>query len=188
MSIFYIDAPCAIKPFKKHDLLKEDTLDYIDHDMRKSNLKSETMNILSDWGSTYKSKGDKKYWEVIRESIHEHMHDVLINDFGYVWFEVGNYWYQQYIEGGKHGWHVHMRTMFTSVYYLEYPEGSPPTEFMNSITKQVFALDEIKEGDILTFPSYVVHRATENKTKNRKTILSWHSETECGNSYATSQT
>ena len=69
MSIFYIDAPCAIKPFKKHDLLKEDTLDYINHDMRKSNLKSDTMNILSDWGSTYKNKGDKKYWEVIRESI-----------------------------------------------------------------------------------------------------------------------
>lgn len=184
MSIFYFDSPCCIKRFEQHDLLKDDVLDYINHDMKKSNLKTETMDILSDWG-TY-GTGRKKYWEVMKDAVQQHMHKVLIEEFNYKFFEVGNFWYQQYVEGGKHGWHTHMRTMFTSVYYLEYPEGSPPTQFMNSVTGEILTLDNIEEGDIITFPSFIVHRATENKTKIRKTILSWHSETECGNTYAVS--
>jgi len=172
MKIFNFDAPCIVKSFKNHSKLKEDVLDYINHDMTRRHLQTETMDIYSDWG-TY-GTGRKNYWRILKEEVNNFMTEVMVGDLGYDSCEVSNYWYQQYNKGGKHGWHVHLRCMYTSVYYLEFPEGSPQTEFMNSITKNIQQIDFVKEGDIITFPSYIIHRAAENTTDQRKTILSWH--------------
>lgn len=173
MKIFTIDAPCIIKKFASHKEHRDNAIEAIGFDMSKRRLTSKTMDILSDWDSNTKAK--KLYWKYLEKDIHKHMDSVLVGDFGYDQVLFSNYWYQQYVKGGKHGWHVHTRTMFTSVYYLEYPEGSPQTEFMNTLTKETFAIDS-EEGDILTFPSFIIHRAKENNTENRKTILSWHNE------------
>lgn len=178
MKIFNFDAPCIVKPFLKHEDLKDSVLDYIEHDMSKRRLTTETMDIHSDWG-TY-GTGKKNYWKVLSDDINEYMSTVTIEDLGYQGFELSNFWYQQYTKGGKHGWHVHLNCMYTSVYYLEFPEGSPPTEFMHSISKEIIPIDFVKEGDIITFPSYIVHRAAENTSENRKTILSWHCNVEYG--------
>ena len=36
-------------------------------------------------------------------------------------------WYQQYLNGDTHGWHIHGQH-FTGVYYLEFPDGCSKTE------------------------------------------------------------
>ena len=41
--------------------------------------------------------------------------------------QLNDVWYQQYLEGDSHGWHVHS-DHFTGVYYLEYPRGCSKTE------------------------------------------------------------
>ena len=173
MKIFKFDSPCIIKKFKFHDQCKDDVIDAIEFDMSKRNLTSKTMNIMSDWGSGTTAK--KLYWRYIEPHIVSHMEHIFIDTLGYDQVTYSNFWYQQYNKGGKHGWHVHTRTMFTSVYYLEYPEGSPKTEFMHPLSKEISSID-VEEGDILTFPSFIIHRAQENNTENRKTILSWHNE------------
>ena len=170
MNIFKYDAPCVIAPFDKCNEIKELALFYIAKDIRENSrrLTCYEMDIYSDFGEK-----DQTYWKLLKNDFYEHQLKV-VQAMGYDDVELVNIWYQQYIKGGKHGWHVHMDCSFTTVYYLEYPEGSPATELMDSITKQVISLDSIKEGDTLTFPSYIVHRAPENKTNNRKTIFSWH--------------
>jgi hypothetical protein len=36
-------------------------------------------------------------------------------------FEVYNFWFQQYHQGSSMRWHVHPKSNYTGVYYLEYP-------------------------------------------------------------------
>jgi uncharacterized RmlC-like cupin family protein len=53
------------------------------------------------------------------------------------------------------------------------PEGSARTEWIDPVTKHVHTFD-VREGDIITFPSWVIHRAPVNTAKETKTIISWN--------------
>jgi hypothetical protein len=63
------------------------------------------------------------------------------------------------------------------VYYLDLPDGTPKTELIDPWSREVITMD-VQEGDILTFPSFVIHRAPVNKTATPKTIISFNSDTE----------
>ena len=85
---------------------------------------------------------------------------------------VNDVWYQQYEEGGVHGWHVHA-DHFTGVYYLEYPRGCSKPEICSPYSLKIKKIDAV-EGDIVVFPSYWIHRGPPNMSKNRKTIISFN--------------
>jgi len=80
-------------------------------------------------------------------------------------------WYQQYVENSSHGWHIH-DGQFTGVYYLELPKSSPKTEFIHPFSNNIDRV-RAKEGDVIFFPSHVIHRAPTNN-KERKTIISYN--------------
>jgi hypothetical protein len=79
-------------------------------------------------------------------------------------------WFQQYINNDTHGWHTHAHN-FTAVYYLELDKASPKTELIDPFygTK---IIPNVKEGDVLVFPSFVVHKAPTISNNIRKTIVS----------------
>ena len=171
MKIFNYDSLCSIDKFPEHEKYKDQTLKLINSDPSGKNLKKgNTMDIFSDWSTDNYST--KLYWRNIGEPIYQYVKNVT-TEMGYRNASLANFWYQQYNKGGKHGWHVHEYCMFTSVYYLEFPEGSPRTEFKNTMTNEVFVPD-VEEGDIMIFPSFIAHRSPINDTDNRKTILSWN--------------
>ena len=95
--------------------------------------------------------------------------DEIKQNYGW-WYKqkLANFWYQQYEHGDYHDWHLHPSVLFSSVYYLELPEGTSKTEFKTP--QQTFSID-IKEGEILTFPSFFFHRSAINKSTQRKTII-----------------
>ena len=80
-------------------------------------------------------------------------------------------WYQQYLEGDTHGWHIHGQH-YTGVYYLEFPEGSSKTEICSPFSLNKKQID-VKEGDFIVFPAHFIHRGLPNKTM-RKTIVSFN--------------
>lgn len=83
-----------------------------------------------------------------------------------------NYWYQQYEKNDYHGWHNHNRCIFSSVYYVELPDGCSKTTFMiDGKEKQI----DVKEGQILTFASYIRHCSKPNKSDKRKTVIAFNS-------------
>ena len=51
------------------------------------------------------------------------------------------------------------------VYYVELPEMSEATEFLN------FGQVDIKEGDVIFFPTFLCHRSPHIKSNQRKTII-----------------
>lgn len=70
---------------------------------------------------------------------------------------------------------------------LDAPYAIGPFKYHNELKEAVLsgivnqteiAEFDIKEGDILTFPSFVIHRAPINTNTHRKTIISWNMDTE----------
>jgi len=89
--------------------------------------------------------------------------------------KVSSLWFQQYKNKGTHGWHTHGDCNFTNVLYIEKPD-SLHTEFYCPITKQFIYFNDIKEGSILTFPGYILHRSPKNTCDQTKTIISFNTE------------
>jgi len=96
----------------------------------------------------------------------------IYRNLGYGGFRLNEIWFQQYLTNSQHGWHTH-GSNFTNVYYLELPKDSPKTELIEPFTKKRFYLD-VEEGDLVTFPSFVLHRTEPNLSVNRKSIISFN--------------
>tara|TARA_R100000742_G_C4205126_1_gene33099 strand:- start:94 stop:612 length:519 start_codon:yes stop_codon:yes gene_type:complete len=87
---------------------------------------------------------------------------------------IHNFWFQQYEKKGYHNWHTHGSTQFSNVYFLELPDKKYGTEFLNVVTNKKFKIN-VKEGDLLTFPSCMFHRSPKINSKKRKTIIAFNS-------------
>lgn len=83
-------------------------------------------------------------------------------------------WFQKYKKTGKHGWHIHGGT-FTGVYYLQFTNKCAKTELIDPLSKKVITINA-KEGDVVLFPSYIIHQAKEQKNSKEKIIVSFNIE------------
>jgi hypothetical protein len=103
--------------------------------------------------------------------------DALLNDVatvcGYIECHVDELWFQQYKLNDIHGWHTH-GSNFTGVYYLDLSDDAPKTQLVNPFNQEQIIMPDIKEGDILIFPSFVIHRAPKIKENINKTIVSFN--------------
>jgi hypothetical protein len=167
-----ITFPVIIEKFKKHSDLKKDLLTAIENQTRVDHLKDKDHNITRcDW-ETERKNGNREWLKILRPALFEHL-EHWTKESHFDGFTINEIWFQQYDNSGSyHGWHVH-GSNFTFVYYLDFPEESPRTEMIDPLTQQVSTFD-IEEGDILSFPSMVIHRAPPNFGKGRKTIISWN--------------
>jgi hypothetical protein len=99
--------------------------------------------------------------------------DKLAVALGYQSAIIDEFWFQQYANGDSHGWHTH-GSNFTGVYYLELDETSPKTEIIEPSRQNKKIVMDVNEGDILMFPSYVIHRAPVIENDIRKSIVSFN--------------
>ena len=58
------------------------------------------------------------------------------------------------------------------------PDRSLKTQFKNPMNTDQENQFDVTEGDILIFPSFVVHKAPKNNDVRIKTIISWNMDTE----------
>jgi len=115
----------------------------------------------------------RHYFNHIKSSWEEYF-DVIYGSLGYKNYTIDLFWFQQYYTNDTHPWHGHGKCNLSSIYYLELPDRSLETEFIDPITKKIFKY-EVQEGDIITFPSLLIHRSPINLTANRKTIIAVNS-------------
>lgn len=174
MLIKSLEVPYIINNFDGHNAIKEDLLNLI------NNSKSESLVTKDDYYQDNISRLDwerredwhrewvKKFLPLLQKNI-----DQMINKIGFENHNILCLWYQQYLQGGAHGWHVHGDN-YTGVYYLELPEGTPTTEYCNPLNVEETDIFQVKEGDIILFPSFVIHRAIKNLSNKRKTIISFN--------------
>tara|TARA_R110000787_G_scaffold15153_1_gene46920 strand:- start:43 stop:543 length:501 start_codon:yes stop_codon:yes gene_type:complete len=86
-----------------------------------------------------------------------------------------NAWFQWYEKNDKHDWHTHPRCHFTSIYYLNLPDKNIKTIVKDFDNFKDF---DIKEGQILTFPSFWSHKSPPNNFEEAKIIISFNTNIE----------
>jgi|TARA_Y100000022_G_scaffold132065_1_gene114574 hypothetical protein len=112
------------------------------------------------WVKFFKPFWDSKVFELSKE-------------VGFTEVDKVQIWFQKYHKvGDGHGWHVHGGN-FTGVYYLEFGKKSPRTELVDPFTRQIIKMN-VKEGDLIFFPSHIYHRCPLVSDNNKKTIVSWN--------------
>ena len=157
---------------KKHLEIKDSILSEIsktsDGNLKqKDSFYTDSISKL-DWN---KSADIERPWVKIFLSVFLKNLQEAIASIGYTQAVIKNVWYQQYLEGDTHGWHIHGE-QYTGVYYLEFPEGCSQTEIVSPYNFKVEKIDVV-EGDFIIFPAHCIHRGLPN-TKKRKTIISYN--------------
>ena len=174
--VYNIECPVLINPLKKHELIKYELL-------KKINAYNAEPFISysgnSDNLDAYISRCD---WNDAKQDKHRNWVDFFLphlridlleslKEINHTNYTIQQIWFQQYETDSVHGWHTHSST-WTNVYFLELPYGTPKTQYLDS-NNQICEFN-VKEGDILTFPSHIIHRAPINTCSRRKTIISWN--------------
>jgi len=190
MKILNVECPVVITKFPKHEVIKDKLLDLIssaeyeciepikgNSEIDKLELERGPQDSVArvDWvhAKDFERPWVKFLWAYFIEN-----YITIVKKLGYRGAEVRDIWFQQYLKGGTHGWHSHGQN-YTGVYYLEFPEGAPFTEFQTMETRisqenMITQIPNIKEGDFITFPAFLLHRAPKVLNVERKTIISFN--------------
>jgi len=174
MKIKRIDTEVFILDVPEHGQYKDQLLKLIDE---LPNSPFEQVS-KSDWNlptSVERKYLDLFYAKVIRSSMHK-LEDYFESVHGRKrsW-NITNGWFQQYDKNSSHTWHTHPSVNWANSYFLELPDDNFKTEI--KIKNKILEYDA-KEGQLLCFPAYLLHRSKPNGNK-RKTIIAFNSNFKC---------
>lgn len=115
----------------------------------------------------------------IKTNILEEEIKLFENECGYEFIST-EVWFQKYEQNMNHAVHTHGPTGFSSVCFIEYDKNShKPTTFVspfgNYITSELERYEpDVEEGDIIFFPSNLLHYAPTNLTDKIRIIMSFN--------------
>lgn len=168
-----------IEKFKEHskykkELLKhfkEKKLNIINTNFNQHNQYQHEDNINNlDWIESRDFK-NREWVKLIKTDLQKHF-EKCANKLNLKGVVIKALWFQQYEKMGFHGWHIH-EDNYTGVYYVDFKNNFAKTQLIDPATNKKIIIDA-KEGDILIFPSYVVHCSPVQKIDRTKTIISFN--------------
>lgn len=172
MKLHAINAFVCIEKFKNHNQYKKIILSEIEKS--DSSIQSDFYRKDSikkcDWDQS--DNFDRLYIKLIIEDLHKCISNCGQN-FNFTELVINKIWFQQYFKDDVHNWHIHGDCQFTGVYYVELPYNAPKTQILDPISKKIIEL-EVDEGDIIFFPSFIIHTAPKILENTRKTIISFN--------------
>lgn len=112
----------------------------------------------------------RPYWDIFKDFADSHNNKIM-ELAGFKSWTTCNYWFQQYKKGDYHKWHIHGDSLFSNVYYVDLPNDEIKTEFI--LHGELLNIN-VKEGQILTFPSFMIHRSPENIYSDIKTVVAFN--------------
>ena len=167
---FKLDTPCTLGSFEKHNKVKTKLISLIKNTECDSLKSNNDLIHRVDWNRS--ADKNRKWVKYILPYLQKYF-DKCANKIGYEEASVTNLWFQQYNKNGKHGWHTHAEN-YTGVYYVKFSKDSAKTELINPFSQNKKIIINAKEGDIVMFPSYVIHRAPEQLNNSEKIIISFN--------------
>ena len=144
-----------------HDYWKPKLLSSIDQMKADNNIEINESGYYYDYDIPKEPRTYRKLLDNILLSPIEEVCDI----YGLKLSNMSKPWFQQYLQGSDFGWHQH-GGHWAIIYYVELPEMTEATEFLN------YGQFDVKEGDILFFPTFLNHRSPTIKSNLRKTIIS----------------
>jgi hypothetical protein len=168
MKVIKTQVPFFINTVIHHDKIKKDLLKEIANTNGKS-MKDESQKISNtDWQLS--AEANRPYMNIAGVIMKNVLESVRVTAKLEQNLYLGNYWFQQYKKGDYHKWHTHTDANFSSVYYVDLPNGSAFTTFC--FMGKEFEI-EVKEGEVLT--SYGCFQHMSKPTKNKKTVIVFNS-------------
>jgi len=131
----------------------------------------------SNWEKNVKKyphiKYKKIFLDAVKNKLHDHAEFVTKRPYGFHYqFNILHMWYHQMIPyDNKIIWHNHQKCQWSGIYFVEVPDNKY-TEFFDLHTQEIFQ-PNVKEGDIIIFPSWMYHKAPEITDKHR-TVIVWN--------------
>ena len=166
-----IEVPIIIKKFDHHEEIKDELLSIINN--------HESVYFSNDWDKVrtdyYVEKRD--YANLLLPKINIFLENVFANNLNFKTYMknemISLFWFQQYNVLDTHDWHIHERSMYNLIYYVEKSDNCPSTELKSPVSDKIFS-PNVNEGDVLLFPSFLIHRSAPNQSDKRKTIIAFN--------------
>ena len=171
MKFFELKSFYIVTDIKEHKKIKQKFLKFIDE------MPNSSLNNISktDWNLPKEHK--REYLEYFYDIITPYMNTMSKKLKCRNW-DISNGWFQVYSENDSHSWHTHSKSNYTNIYYINLPDKSVKTQVYDVVTKKVIDDFQVTEGQLLTMPANLIHTSPENKTNDKKVIISFNSNFE----------
>jgi len=174
MKKFKLNTACLIDNLKEHKDIRDTLISLI------KDTKADILDVENKYSKDLIHKLDfnnsiddsRKWVQLVKPHLQNYFNKCA-KKLGYQTCNITNLWFQQYNKNGQHGWHIHGGN-YTGIYYVKFSNKSAKTELMDPFSQDKKIIINAKEGDIVVFPSYVIHRATEQKNNEEKIIISFN--------------
>lgn len=175
-----LDSVYTIADFEPHEEIKNNLLSLIDKSAAGPVVHEiDNVNVTKvDWTDGYDHS--REWVQFLMPYLNPHVAQVF-KEMNFSKFMIKEIWFQQYINRASHGWHTH-GSHFTNVYYLELDDDAPKTVLINPFTREEF-IPDVREGQTIVFPAYVIHKSPDDFFEKRKTIISWNSDIDIEHPY-----
>ena len=148
---------------ENHQEIKEKLLQQINL-IPQNPIVEKGQNIIhTDWNLP--ATMHREYKDLFLKTVSSHLINIC-HTLGVNHYNISNFWFQRYGQGGKHGWHTHPKSNYANVYFLECPRGSS-TKFKNFT-------EDCEEGDILSFPAFLPHMSPPIENGEMKTVIAFN--------------
>ena len=141
-----------------------------------SQLEPNGSGLYTDFFVNAKIKELPSYFHTVVDVIKPYLKDFMDGNP----VEFVEMWYQKYYNMVEHKTHCHGFTGWSSIIYAEFdPKVHESTRFFSPFRQpwdcdvEVFQ-PEVKEGDMILFPSSLLHEAPVNRSDTRRTIISYN--------------
>ena len=141
-----------------------------------SQLEPNGSGLYTDFFINGKVKEFPSYFHTVVDVIKPYLKDFMDGNP----VEFVEMWYQKYYNLVEHKTHCHGFTGWSSIIYVEFdPKVHESTRFFSPFRQpwdcdvEVFQ-PKVKEGDMILFPSSLLHEAPVNRTNTRRTIISYN--------------
>lgn len=167
---YFCPTQIFISKMRSHSEVKNNILNFISNDGAGGILSADEKIHKSDYHLSHQ----KREWlDIFYREVKPCMEDVR-EELGLNSWSIHQAWYQWYERGDFHKRHIHPCCSFTAVYFLKLPDVSIKTKLYADSGSIAVNMPEISEGDVLFFPSAIMHESPPNKFDDSKIVVAFN--------------
>lgn len=143
------------RPVESFSLLKDQIIKSFDQTPCLHN-KTDNQDHITDYH--IRPELARSYEPLIMPIVINHMR-AFESSYGFGGIKLVALWFQKYLVGGHHTWHVHPDCHFTNIFYIKLPSALAVTQIKNPFDNNNIMNISAEEGEILTIPAFFPHCA-----------------------------
>jgi len=169
-----VESFALLDKLEGHEKIQSKLIDLIRKDSDNNKMLNDDKNRISSVDYHNSQDWEREYIKIVKPYLHKHFVKCGLEQ-GYTDPAIEDMWYQRYCYvGDKHGWHVHGGS-FTGVYYLKYDNERPTaTQLIQPYGQDKRIMLIVEEGDVIIFPSYMIHKSPPLVRDDEKIIISFN--------------